>query len=217
MYKTLTEQDSWLVLSAYRTGSTVVAELIKYAYLRAGIELRELLPVVPSRTDPILPKDLLKTHDISELNLVNKNTTIVVITRNPVESAISWLVKEQTGVWHFRPKEWNMWFNINTKYTPEPIDIKPFHVDPKNFIETYEAFVRFYKDLKIVLRDKNYIKIEYNEFKDQTSVLFDKLNLTPFKAIKKSLPVKTPGTPEQWIENWEEISNIIKDLNTSTI
>jgi len=214
MYKKLTEQDSWIVFGAFRTGSTVVAELIRQAYSRVGIELRDLQPVAPFRTESIVPKDILHSHAISELNLANKNTTTVIVTRNPIESVLSWLIRQRTGVWHHRPKESNLWYNIKTKYVAEDTEIKPFRVDPEEFLNTLDGFIAFYDDLNNILKTKKHIKIDYSEFKNDVSVLFNKLNLEPFRALKLSLPVKTPGSPELWIENWKEISNIIKGLDS---
>ena len=213
MNRVLTEQDSWIVFGAYRTGSTVIAELIKHAYLRIGIELRDLQPVIPFRTKPVLPKDIMHSHAISELDLANENTTTVIVTRDPVESALSWLIRQHTGMWHYRPKESNAWYNIKTKYVAENTEIKQFKITPEEFMGTLSNFTTFYNNLNNILKTKKYIKINYTEFKDDVSVLFNKLDLEPFKALKASLPIKTPGSPELWIENWKEISNIIKGLD----
>ena len=67
----------------------------------------------------------------------------------------------------------------------------------------------FYKNLEL---SDDITIIDYSEIKDDYTVIYDLLDL-PKPANYQRIPIKNPGTPEQWITNWEEISELISKLD----
>ena len=240
MYRELKETDNWLVIGPGRTGSLVIVNIIRNAYLNAGIQAYER-PHTDNAT-PILEKQILHSHEINVLKLTNKNTTVVLNTRNPIEIVLSASISEQNGVWHLWPKFWldsKAWpaeqankiqynlseresidsaveFSIKENYKAADVPIKPFYLDPEKFLSRYNSIVQFYRNIKHAL-PPNTITIDYKEFKDDNSIIFNKLNLKPVETLVKPLPIKNAGNHQQWISNWNEISNICRRLSTATI
>jgi hypothetical protein len=55
------------------------------------------------------------------------------------------------------------------------------------------------------------IIIDYNEIKDDYTLMYERLGIPKPNGYQR-LPIKNPGSPEQWVTNWEEISELISKL-----
>jgi hypothetical protein len=199
---------SWIVVGPVRTGSrTIVRSIYCFLHKYNFSIINKINPNDAIR--PIKPLDVIHTHDLSWLDQVTENTEVIISTRNPVESALSWCILPKLGSYHFYI------YNEEVSSKVKSIEIKKFYLNPNSFLEVYNNIVTFYKNLQL---KNNYRIIDYSEWSDDPTQIFHKLNFN-IEHIKylKYLPIKNPGSPDQWIENWEEISEICKSLPTNAI
>ena len=199
---------SWLVVGPVRSGSRAIVRSIYSLYRYDFNIINQINPDDIVR--PIKPLDIIHTHDLAWLNQVNKNTEVIISTRNPVESALSWCILPKLGDYHF--------YNFNLKHLSKlkSIEVKKFYLDPNDFLKVYDNIVNFYKQIQ--LKD-NYRIIDYSEWSNDVTQIFRRLNFNVDTHIKyiQYLPVKNPGTPAEWIENWEDISEVCKPLTTNAL
>jgi hypothetical protein len=194
---------SWLVIGPGRTGSLTIVRSIYSLY---KYDFNVITHIGPNEvTRPIKPLDVVHTHDLKWLNEVNEDTEVIISTRNPVESTLSWCILPEIGDYHFYPyKEEDM-------NKLKSMEIKKFYLSPSKFLSTYIRTVNFYK--KLQLKD-SYKILDYSEWSDDPSKILRKLGHGVDSPIKY-LTAKNPGSHCDWIENWEEISKISESLPKS--
>lgn len=197
---------SWLVIGPGRTGSLVIVQSIYSLYKYNFNVINIINPTDIVR--PIKPLDVVHTHELSWLNEVNENTEVIISTRNPVESALSWCILPKLDNYHF--------YSYNKEHLTKlkSTKIKKFYLDPNEFLRYYGNVIDFYKQIQ--LKD-NYRIIDYSEWSNDPKQIFNKLNFNINNAHIKYLPIKNPGSPIEWIENWEEISDICNSLQKNLI
>jgi hypothetical protein len=196
---------SWLVIGPGRTGSLTIVRSIYALY---NYDFNVITYVGPyEKVRPIKPLDVVHVHDIKWLHEVNENTEVIISTRNPIESALSWCILPEIGNYHFYP------FKDEDVNKLKSLEIKKFYLDSKKFLTTYNNIVNFYKQLK--LKD-NYHIIDYSDWSHDPTQILHKLGYS-VTAPSKYLTMKNPGSHCDWIENWEEISQICKSLIPNTL
>jgi hypothetical protein len=87
--------------------------------------------------------------------------------------------------------------------------VKKFYLDPNKFLSIYKQVMDFYKQLQV---KDNYHIIDYSEWSDSPTQILRKLGYN-IDAPSKYLTMKTPGSHRDWIENWEEITELVKSLS----
>jgi hypothetical protein len=199
---------SWLVVGPGRTGSQVITMSIHSLYKYDFSIIDKVGPNDAVR--PIKPFDVIHTHNPAWLNQVNENTEVIISTRNPIESALSWCILPKLGKYHF--------YIHNKEYISEfkSVEINKFYLDPDDFLKVYSTIINFYKQLQ--LKDR-YRIIDYSEWSNDTKQIFRRLDINVDEHIKylRYLPIRNPGSPAKWIENWEDISEICKTLTTDAL
>ena len=202
------EDKSWLIIGPGRTGSRAIVRSVYCLYAYDFNVINKINPNDIVR--PIKPFDVIHTHDLFWLNQVNENTEVIISTRNPVDSALSWCILPKLGDYHF--------YSHNKEHISKlkSMEIKKFYLDPNEFLKVYNNAINFYKQIQ--LKD-NYRIIDYGEWSNDPKQIFCKLNFNVNEHTKylKYLPIKNPGSPIEWIENWEEISDICKTLTTNAL
>jgi hypothetical protein len=192
---------SWLVISPGRTGSLTIVRSIYALY---KYDFNVITHVGPNEdVRPIKPLDVVHTHNLLWLNQVNENTEVVVSTRNPIESTLSWCILPKLGEYHFYPYKKEDVDKINS------IQVNKFYLDPNKFLSIYNNTIDFYKQL--LIKD-NYHIIDYSEWSDNPKQILRKLGYN-IDAPNKYLTMKNPESHCDWIENWEEILELVKSLS----
>lgn len=196
----LSKTDRWLVLSPGRTGSKMIVDCVRGAYREQGLRLHYIMPQDEISFCPNL--SIVHSHRNVDAHLIGTGVNVILSTRDLVDSAISWCVVSNTGQYHLYPaldqKEINQ---LNQK-------IPKFYLSPDDFYLQYRNIRRFYENLPL---SKNMIIIDYAEIKDDYTLIYERLGI-PKPIEEQRLSIKNPGTPEQWITNWEEISELISKL-----
>jgi hypothetical protein len=196
---------SWLVLSPGRTGSLTIVRSIYSLYKYDFNIITYVGPYEDVR--PIKPFDVVHVHDLKWLDQVNENTEVIISTRDPIESTLSWCILPEIGEYHFYP------FKEDDVAKLKSIKVKKFYLDPNKFLKIYDSIVCFYKQLK--LKD-NYHIVDYSDWSDDPTQILRKLGYD-VDAPSKYLTMKNPGSHCDWIENWEEISELCKSLVPNTL
>lgn len=190
----LKSTDCWAVLSPGRTGSKVIVDCIRNSYVHQNIDLIAFTP--DSTAEINRGATLIHSHqcDIYQ-QLREANYSIVVSTRDMVDSTISWCIQKHLGAWHLYSKD--DYFNIK---------IEPFVLNMETFYEYYDVAIVFYRSMtKSLLQYNSKVKIiDYNEFENDHTVIYELLDL-PMPSFEMSVPLKNPGSPESWIKNWHDI------------
>jgi len=208
MYRDLKETDSWLILSTGRAGSILLQNIIKIAYTKRGFMLKQT--TMYEKTGPLESGEILHSHYPDHLWSVRDDTNIIMLTRDIAEVTLSNCISNRMKKWHYYANDLK-----NVKITPFVLDVQDF----KNDWATVIAFQQEAALILNAIKNKNVTIIKYNDFKDNTTNIFNLLNLMPYNLIVRfyrnnniTLPVKTPGEHKDWILNWDEISDTIKSL-----
>jgi len=196
----LERDDSWIVISARRTGSKVITDIIQDAYTQKNIRLRYLSPSADVST--LHDYRTFIKHSHNPADLIHTYKYVVYSTRDPVESVLSWFIREKIVPWH-------LYSDRHTSLLSKGSDlIVPFYLPPDKFREQYLVVQSFYKDIR--LPDHAQV-VDYSAFRDNPANLHDILGLDKL-PIKGKIPIKNPGEHKQWILNWDEIEAEINRL-----
>jgi hypothetical protein len=192
---------SWLVIGPGRTGSLTIVRSIYSLY---KYDFNIITHVGPNEIiRPIKPLDIVHTHTLKWLDEVNENTEVIISTRNPIESTLSWCILPKLGAYHFYPYKNADVVKLNS------IKVEKFYLDPDKFLSYYNNTMDFYKQLP--MKDSYHI-IDYSEWSNDPTQILRKLGYG-VDAPGKYLTMKNPGPHCDWIENWEEISELFKSLS----
>lgn len=197
----LSKTDRWLVLSPGRTGSKIIVDCIKSAYRDQGLRLNHIMTEDEVSVIPNL--SIIHSHGVFDTHHAASGVKVILSTRDMIESAISWSIVHRIGKHHLYPESDQLKIDqLNNK-------IPSFYLSPGDFYLQYRNICDFYKNLQL---SENITIIDYAEIKDDHTVVYDRLDL-PKPTNYHRLPIKNPGTPDQWITNWEEISELISKLD----
>ena len=194
----ITDNDSWVVLGPTRTGSTVILSCIIKSYSAKKIQLKFF--GTDSKLVPVPPRSIWHYHDLNILNYKNDNTNVVISTRDPVESALSYCIVEQFGHWHLQRENTKLIFNI-TRKVPKYTISKSMFLDRLASINTWYDLV-----------PEHFLRIDYSAFEHNISNVYKILDI-PIPSNDTDITImKNPYLLKEWILNWDEISEVIKEL-----
>lgn len=196
--------DNWLIIGPGRTGSNAIVRTIYSLY---GYKKHLYNYINPHTVPHSLSKgDIVHSHDNNWLLYATEYTRVIISTRDPVESALSWCIQPHLNKWHFYNNKKDI------KFLNE-LQIKKFVLDPNTFLEHYNKVKKFYNEIKIL---PHYRVIDYSDWCNDPSKICTLLGIN-IKIKTNTLPLKNPGTPSDWIENFDEIFDIIKTLDRTTV
>ena len=197
----LSENDKWLILSPGRTGSTLIITCLESSYHEVNLYLN----FIRFRQGIVNP-DLYvcQSHVPSSLSLVEKDAKVVLSTRDMVESALSYCIYPKIGQLHLFPsRHENRISQLQEK-------IPAFYLSSEDLFWRYRKIKEFYDSLSTKLEQITTI-IDYKDIKNDPAAVYSILNI-PNPNNYSRLPIKNPGTYEQWITNWDEISEFVVKL-----
>jgi hypothetical protein len=194
----LNETDNWIVLGPGRTGSMLIVQAIVFLYRYHKLEFCNKSSPDVVHTDSLEPGNILHSHSISDLRLINKNTKCIINTRSLIEATLSSCIQADSQQSHF--------------LRDHNASITPFYLTPNKFLVQYEQTVQWYKQIKPLIPD-NAIIIDYSQFCDDNSEIYKILNYTNlysthFKNRLEAGYVKTPGTYRSWITNYDKLAKL---------
>ena len=194
--------DSWIILGPGRTGSKILVDSLTELYQLHNIDLATVEP-----TDDIVsisPSTIYHSHLMSDTDFGNTVTYFVISIRDMVDCALSWTKRPHIGHYHLYEKTHSTHIqSLNNK-------IPAFYLDPNILLAEYNRVVMFYKVLNID-HVKNILIVDYDGVCGSGTRLLETLDF-PCLVNPTSIPIKNPGTNEEWIINWVEISQIISTL-----
>jgi len=198
----LGENDKWLVLSPGRTGSKIIVDCLYSSYRAAGLRVNHIMPHDEVTEIPDLC--ICHSHAISSLSFVDQTVKIVLSTRDMVESALSWCIYPKIGKFHLYPSR------NQDRIDELQESIPAFRLDEGDLFWKYRTIKTFYDSLSADTLMKSTI-IDYEDIKNDPTVACDILDI-PKPDRYQQMAIKNPGTYEQWITNWDEISEFIAKL-----
>ena len=198
----LNENDKWLVLSPGRTGSKIIVDCLYNSYKAANLPIVYLAPNEDTTEIPTLA--ISHSHSINSLLHLDKNVRVVLSTRDMVESALSWCIYPKIGNFHLYPT------HHQNKIDELHKSIPSFHLTKEDLYNRYRHIKVFYDILATMPMQFTAI-IDYEDIKNDPAKVYDILGITKPDRYKQ-LSIKNPGTHEQWITNWDEISEFIAKL-----
>lgn len=190
--------DNFAILGPGRTGSGVI--------LRALIQLYKFNKTICKDVSPhTLPRyieknEIVHSHTLDWLPYISDKTQLIVSTRDPVESALSWCIQPRLYKWHF--------YNSDEKLL-SLLKIKKFYLEPSEFLKWYEVCIRFYENFRY---EGNYVLLDYADWCDKPDQILKMIGYD-FDIDKSLLPIKNPGTHREWIENYDEICSLANTLD----
>lgn len=196
--------DSFVVLGPGRTGSLSVVRSLYALY-----NYNDYVYCSPKTWPRLIePNEVVHTHRVEWLDFVdNKRTQVIITTRDPVDSTISWFLKyDITQQWHF--------------YANDADDIKRYmdvrkkthkvYIDPDAFVEKYKEALNVYNRIEL---KPTYKIIDYNDWCDDPNKILPLLGYENFRVDPRGLILKNPGPHSRWIENWDELSKVLETLD----
>lgn len=182
-------------MSPGRTGSLLILSFLS--------NVAKVTPIVRYDTDnigPLKPKEILHSHTPEDVHLANQDTFFILSTRNLIDCTYSRIIGRHTNRWRY-------YQNRGT--------VNPFTITIEDYLSAYNFTVNYYKALKPILPN-SILRIDYNEFADDSTKLIKILNLPEISykfANKSHIPTKTPGTYQTWIINYDEINEFAQTLD----
>jgi len=198
----LSENDRWLVLSPGRTGSKIIVDCLYSSYREANLQIEYLSPREEITEIPVLA--IGHSHSINSLLHLDKNVKVVLSIRDMVESALSWCIYPKIGNFHLYPN------HHQSKIDELHESIPSFHLTKEDLYSRYRHIKVFY-DILATTPVQFTAVIDYEDTKNDPAKVYDILDITKPTSYKQ-MAIKNPGTHEQWITNWDEISEFIAKL-----
>lgn len=194
--------DSWLIIGPGRTGSQAIARSL-YSLYKFDFDKIKYIDSL-EQPKPIGPGTIVHAHNMAWFNIIKNDINVVISTRNPVESALSWVIRPKLVKYHF--------FGFKEEDINEHRNIKitKFHVTKENFLFYYNKAMNFYNNLRI---KKNWHVLDYSDWSSDPTQILKKLNFNVNVSLNE-LTIKNPGKHSDWIENYEEINDLCKTLVT---
>ena len=218
------KDDSYVVVGPGRTGSKYIVDIIRVTYKYYNIKLLYLLPDNLPFKNFESPGVIHHCHDLEIFKIKNLNTKIILNTRNVVDSVLSWCILFENNAWgtdpmnkfQLYPKENRFHTFLIEKYEKT---IPSFYLDPTVFMIHYDNVKKFYQSITKKDLERSII-IEYDTNLIFLNTIINKLNFNlPISYYKQfdgqKIPVQNPGTPKQWIKNWNEIEDLILPLESN--
>lgn len=193
--------NSWIVIGPGRTGSLTIARSLYSFY---NYDENKFVYFGPDDKPRLINKNfIVHTHNKKWLDFVNTNTEIIVSTRDPVDSALSWCIQPKLKQWHFYP------WKTEDVDALKNLKISKFYLNPADLLNRYQNIMNWYNSLEI---KNNYKILDYSKWCDNTSLI---LLLLGYKKIapKNLLTIKNPYSYKDWVINHEEITDLCDSLN----
>jgi hypothetical protein len=197
--------DNWLVLGPKRSGTWAVARaLLSYKPYKLFSRIE------PSATPTtVFSGSLVHSHNIGWLDFVNDNTGIAICVRNPIGSAFSNCILPKFGnknnqpIWHFEQGDEKIIDQLGK-------NIEPFYLNPELFALEMSGADAFYKQIMNWPHWKRCSIIEYESWESDPTLILSQLGMEYYTP---KWPLKNPGTPQQWIKNFDEIMDCSKSIS----
>ncbi len=199
--------DNWIVLGPGRTGSLAITRSLYALY-----DYKDFIYVNPT----VWPRkievgEIVQTHRTDWLNYATDRTQVIISTRDPVDSTLSWFLKyDITKQWHFYA---NDEADIR-KYINVCKSTKKVHIDPDKFIVKYKEALDIYARIEL---KPSYKIIDYDDWCDDSNLILTKLGYSNIKVHPKALILKNPGPHSKWISNWDELSAVLETLDRKIV
>jgi len=196
-------ENSYVILSPGRTGSMIVSTCIGNMYQRVCQKTPTWFhPASPLKN--ILPGEVWHYHNIDIINNLHPDTQLIISTRLPINSALSYIRAEMIGVYHLDL--------LDERSIPK------YYIDKKRLLEKLAYISEWYKQLKLAgIKQRKHFVIDYSQFENDVGNIFNILNLGTMPAGNLFITKPMPGRIDEWFENWKEIKNIIRSLDNRKI
>lgn len=208
----ITDINRWVVHGPRRTGSTVTFKIIQNIYKRLGktTKIYGDMHGQPFPIQELSPFDIVHTHDIENLKLLDANSACIISIRDMVETTFSLAIMRTNSQAHIKA------VYSNNNYVPVVEKSKPkISINPEKFKDYYRHVLKFYNRVNrsaIVAEHPNMLFIGYKDFSADINLL------PPIMGFKlKSpltnlvIPMKNPSYKDR-IENYKELVKISEEF-----
>lgn len=197
--------ENWLVLGPVRSGTMAVVNSLFY-YKPLQLRRSQRPGLEPRRLEP---REIIHAHNPDWLDHVTKDTGVVICVRNPLASALSWSILPKFGlvdqqpIFHFHRKD-------AAKVQEISENIQPFYLPLEQVCRAVEQAENFYARILQCEHLGQHRIIIYESWCDDPGRILTQLGIRPYPIPHL---LKSPGTPKQWIENFDEVIAYGKTLN----
>lgn len=93
--------------------------------------------------------------------------------------------------------------------------VPSYHIDPQYVVQTIDRMCEWYETLTTNISNIRHALVDYKEFANGDLTNAHKKLDIPLPVGAMLATAKTPGTNNQWIENWKEIEEVINAYDKS--
>jgi hypothetical protein len=194
----ISDTDKWMILSATRTGSTLIVDFIRSVY-ESNLKTIHFISHDMHECKDYYVKH---SHTLQDYFLFKDDPLIkiVISTRDIIESSLSWCITKRHKVF----------YSYDEKSKPT---MEPFVLDSEELLYTYSKLKEFYLGITDI-NDRTII-IDYDQFKDDPRNLFKLLDLESYAdSTQLKLPIKNEPY-KVFIKNWNEIEKLADTLKNN--
>lgn len=197
-------KQNWIVLAPMRSGSKLIVEVIRNYY---SIEKKLYYEYFDPNTNfdkiPFLANSqwIFHSHKHNDIQkYIASKAKVVLNDRDILESVLSRLIVDQTKEWHY--------------YKYKRIEIAQLKLDLPLFKKYYHEHLHFRNSIARFKHLVNYV-LEYNLFQNNPQIITKYLDLSIDHNLnlKYVLPMKRPGSYDQWFVNWHEVKDLILEYH----
>lgn len=195
---------NWIVLGPLRSGSKLVVDIITNIYIQNIIHLQYFNPATNAESvlnwsksnwilhshSPKVVKDIILNSDRSKLK-------IILTSRDVIAASLSRCILDQTNIYH-----------MYLGYPKTFITIKPFKLDIERYKLFYNEHQNVFAEVQNYDIDVDY-KLDYDSYENDPFLIAKYLEMENFMKRKftRNIPLKNPGTYDQWFINWDDIKS----------
>ena len=199
---------TYIVASPGRCGSIFLSTFLQEYCQIDQNKMFYLFSVLPSFKDlENLPSNfVIHCHNIEAIPIFSQNRKLIIITRNPIEIAISHLIAVQTKVYHFGVGEYS---NVLVDQYKEKYSNHQFEIPMNPFIKWVKEIMQWYVDTyqysdhATILNYHQAVNIEeFSKILNLKSITIPSTSLTKAQPLKKWEIVKGAN-------KFKEVGNLI--------
>ena len=184
--------DSFLIVSPWRSGSTLTAVMLSQYLSIKYKEHNSIIGVENTTIQNFTPKSVYHSHNVYNIKLAPESCVLIRNKRDLVDCAISTLVAKKLQIWtHFNHQEVSKDIDLTISLSDFDVEMKKLYIWEKAADAVFENYA--------------YFTVEYNSIKNDPNNVFKILNMDFHINMNKDIPTKVNLDYKRDIPNYLDL------------